>query len=536
MKKRIAKIKLGGWLLILGLIACPRIAAASNNLIQKDIILSRITDDTLQDADLKEEPQEPNSGEEIEEEKPEDTVLEIVPIPVAVKRTDFEEKRITLSWELLQDVSNYTVMCKTESGWETAEQTGDNQAVISLDCLGEVQIYKLCAYDGDGVLKGESNEFEILIPDKPGKLYTTSLSNTKVEIYWDAAEGATAYQVYVKKGKEGYKLSKTVDEPELRFTVKEKENYHFRIVPFFESQIGKIEGKAAETEFKNQEFVSLARQKYSYQQMSSDIKALCKKYSEYVSYETIGKSEQGRYLYDVILGNPEAENTILVVSTLHGREYIATAVCMKQLEFYLQNYNKTVDGKKLSDVFDDCNVHYIMMANPDGVTISQTKNAKWKGNANGVNLNRNFPYRFRKEGNVRDNSYSGKKAESESETKAIVALTKKLKKTQRLAVVNYHAMGNIVFGDYGGKKASLKKDIKKMYQIARSTTGYADASGYGGKSYGNYREYLSYKLEVPSITLEMGSVPCPVPQYQYASAFGRNKLLVLREAKWLGGN
>lgn len=209
---------------------------------------------------------------------------------------------------------------------------------------------------------------------------------------------------------------------------------------------------------------------------------------------------------------------------------------MKQLEYYLLNYNKTVDGKKLSDIFSNCNVHYIMMANPDGVIISQTNKARWKGNANGVNLNRNFPYAFKRDGSPKDGSYSGKKAASESETQAIVSLTKKLNKTQTLAVVSYHAMGQIVFGDYGGKNQKLRSDITNMYKIARNTTGYSSAANYGGTSNGNYREYLTYKMKVPSVTIEVGSVSCPVPKYQYASAFNRNKLLILREAAWLENN
>lgn len=268
--------------------------------------------------------------------------------------------------------------------------------------------------------------------------------------------------------------------------------------------------------------------------MCGDIKSLCKKYSEYVSYETIGSSEEGREIYDVILGNKDADKSILVVSTLHAREYIATVICMKQLEYYLLNYNKTVDGQKLSDVFSKCNVHYVMMANPDGVVISQTKKARWKGNANGVNLNRNFPYAFKRDGSRKDGSYSGKKAASESETQAIISLTEKLNKTQTLAVVNYHAMGQIIFGDYEGKNQTLRSDISRMYKIAKDTTGYSSAAGYGGTSNGNYREYLIQKTKIPNITIEVGSVSCPVPEYQYATAFQRNKLLILREAVWLG--
>ena len=65
-------------------------------------------------------------------------------------------------------------------------------------------------------------------------------------------------------------------------------------------------------------------------------------------------------------------------------------------------------------------IHYIVMANPDGVTISQTKHATWKSNGRGVDLNRNFPTKkFVVGGKPGAQSYSGKKALSEPETYAV---------------------------------------------------------------------------------------------------------------------
>ena len=57
-------------------------------------------------------------------------------------------------------------------------------------------------------------------------------------------------------------------------------------------------------------------------------------------------SVQGRAIYDFAIGNPDAEESLLVVSTLHAREYICSAVLMKELEYYLENYNGTIGGVK----------------------------------------------------------------------------------------------------------------------------------------------------------------------------------------------
>ena len=500
MKKTSVWTYAGVLLLILSISGSTYTVMASEISLQENASQYQVMEGISQNSDLGEEPGNPNTVNEEEQEGnaaddvQEDVTAEIAHLEVEVRKSDPRQQEVTLAWEAQEGASTYVLMRGNEEEWLEEDWTEDTGIAVLVKRLGEAEVYKICAYDADENLIGESDELEIAIPGNTGKLSTTSLSKTKVRLYWKESEEATAYQIYVKRGEGSYKLSQTVESPQVRLEVKEKENYSFRVVPIFNSEAGAIEGSAVQTAFSNQEMVSLDHKKYTYKEMCADIKALC---------------------------------------TLHGREYIATAVCMKQLEYYLLNYNKTVDGKKLSEVFDNCNVHYVMMANPDGVTISQNSNARWKGNANGVNLNRNFPYAFRKAGNVRDNSYSGARAASESETQAVIALTKRLNKTQNLAVVNYHAMGNIVFGDYAGKKASLKKEIRQMYQIARSTTGYADAGSYGGGSNGNYREYLIYKLDIPSVTLEMGSVPCPVPQYQYASAFNRNKLVVLREAEWL---
>lgn len=454
-------------------------------------------------------------------------------IPVRLTGSDAKGKTVTLEWDGVYGVAEYSVFLWKNETWEEINKTQQTTGTFSLTEYGTEHIFKIRAYDNTQKQTGESAEIKVLIPEKVKTLTTTAYSKTNVKLYWEAAKGANSYEIYEKQNKKEYKLVKTVEKTDVRLDVKNKESYQFKVVPLFKSTLGAISGNAGETSYENKEFVSMNHQKYTYKEMREDIQSLCKKYSEYVSYEIIGFSEDGRAIYDVILGNKKADKSILVVSTLHAREYIATVVCMKQLEYYLLNYNKTVNGTKLSDVFAKCNVHYVMMANPDGVTISQTKKALWKANANGVNLNRNFPYAFKKGGRRKNGSYSGSKAASASETQAVISLTKKLNQTQTLAVVNYHAMGQIVFGDYGGKNKSLRADIKSMYQIARRTTGYSSAAGYGGSANGNYREYLIYKLKVPSVTIEIGSVPCPVPKYQYASAFKRNKLVVLKEAIWL---
>lgn len=539
MKKQTAYLCIAA--LILSFISEPHTVNAAALPMHENVRTAESAADTEQEqTPSPEEPEIPATSEEptasdepAASDKPVSSDEPVTEIPVRLTGSDAAEKTVTLEWDKVNDTAEYAVLSFKNKTWVEINRTQETTGTFSLTGYGTENIFKICTYDSEQKQTGESTEIKMLIPAKVKDLKTTAYSKTKVKLYWETAKGADSYGIYEKQAGKEYSLIKTVKKTNTRLNIKNKENYRFKIVPLFKSTLGTISGNAIETSYKNTEFVSMAHQKYTYEEMCEDIQSLCKKYSEYVSCETIGYSEEGREIYDVILGNKKADRTILVVSTLHAREYIATVVCMKQLEYYLLNYNKTVDGKKLSDIFAGCNIHYVMMANPDGVIISQNKTAGWKANTNGVNLNRNFPYAFKREGSKKDGSYSGKKAASESETRAIVNLTEKLNKTQKLAVISYHAMGQIVFGDYSGKSKTLRSDIKDMYTIATSTTGYSSAAGYGGTSNGNYREYFINKTKVPGITIEVGSVSCPVPQYQYASAFNKNKLLVLREAAWL---
>lgn len=304
----------------------------------------------------------------------------------------------------------------------------------------------------------------------------------------------------------------------------------------------------------NKTIVSTNHKKYTYSKMSEDIKALTEKYNGMVTYEVIGKSCDKRNIYDVILGNPNAKKTILVVGTMHAREYMCSLLLMNQIEYYLENYHRSISGKKVSSILNHICIHYVPMANPDGVTISQsgiskirdaslrkklkkmTKGkgtSKWKANARGVDLNKNWDYKWKKQGKAGSSDYSGPNVNSEPETKALLKLKKNLKRKKKLkATISYHTVGNIVFGKC--TKKSVKATTKKMYNLAKSITGYACGDKvYGGKGIGNSREWDMYQLGVPSITIEIGEKSAPGPISEYKEIWNKNKNVVIREAMLL---
>ena len=466
-----------------------------------------------------------------EETESEEETQKVVSFKLDFSDCVYSKKKLNLKWESVKDAFVYKEFILDGSSWKEIKRTNANVHRTTLKDYGIKYTYRVKAYDADGKVIGISNKAKIMLPKEISVANTTSLSETKVKLSWTKAYGATYYMVYKKTGDSDYKYIKKTTSKNLTISVSKNKKYKFKIVPVYKNANGTIKANSKKISFNNTtDFVSLGHQKYTYSEMVSDMKSMKAKYNDYLDYRVIGKSEQGRNIYDIILGNPDAKKTMLVVCELHAREYVTSVIAMKQIEYYLKNYNNKVDGTKVSSVFNECNVHYVVMANPDGVVISQNSKPRWKSNANNVNLNNNFRYNFKSMRND-DGSYTGKRYESEKETKAIVKITKELKKQKKFAVVNYHAMGNIVFGSYYGNNKFVKNTTKQMYNIAIRTTGYSSAKGYQSTGIGNYREYLMHTEKIPSITIEVGSQSCPVPQSSYASIFNRNKYVLLREAK-----
>ena len=117
----------------------------------------------------------------------------------------------------------------------------------------------------------------------------------------------------------------------------------------------------------------------------------------------VGHSVQGRRIVAYEVGDPAAARKVLVVGCLHGNECAGIAVVnrLRRLE--------PLEGVDLWLVPD---------ANPDG------HRARTRGNAHGVDLNRNFPHRWKR---LRGLFYSGPRPASEPETRALMGLIRQVR-------------------------------------------------------------------------------------------------------------
>lgn len=111
-------------------------------------------------------------------------------------------------------------------------------------------------------------------------------------------------------------------------------------------------------------------EKYKFNEMEKDLFQLQEQFPDLMRLEIIGYSEFGRPLYAVVMGSDYAPNRMFVLANAHAREYTTTQMAMLQLEYYLHNYDNTINGEKVSDLFDRCQYYFVPNLNPDGAMIS----------------------------------------------------------------------------------------------------------------------------------------------------------------------
>lgn len=223
---------------------------------------------------------------------------------------------------------------------------------------------------------------------------------------------------------------------------------------------------------------------YGYDSMERDLQELAQAHPRLVSLEVVGESVDHRNIYCMRLHGVKSgagatskkeqsgsqsekkSRAILVQASMHAREWKNTQLLMLMAEKFLRCYEADIlwEGIPYRQLLKYFDLYLLPMVNPDGVQISQFgldgiedediretlhqrmseckgKEAsiakRWKGNARGVDLNRNFPIGFPCE-----EVNPGEKPLSEPES---LALWDCISRWQPELVVNYHSCGQEIF-------------------------------------------------------------------------------------------
>lgn len=289
--------------------------------------------------------------------------------------------------------------------------------------------------------------------------------------------------------------------------------------------------------------VDCSEREYSYDEMCEDLRALSARYGAHFSYRSIGRSADGRELYACTLGNPKAENAILVSAGIHGREYLTVLLAMKQIEFYLAYYETgNFQGAAYKDLFSRFCFYIVPMTNPDGVMLSQEGISSlrspelrqtveeiylkdlqdgmtgqteidsylqyWKANAKGVDLNRNFDALWEEYVNIKRPcfaQYKGLFANSEPETRAMVSFCESLDNVR--AVLCLHSQGEVLYWNCGQKEPLLEQTRAFTAEIA-NRTGYKLIPEQNNDA--SFSDWCALEKGWIAVTVETGLGLCPL--------------------------
>lgn len=286
-----------------------------------------------------------------------------------------------------------------------------------------------------------------------------------------------------------------------------------------------------------------------------DVDILRTTYPSQVQVLKLCNTPDGREVVDIVLGDLNGNNQILIFGAMHAREYITMQVVMRQLCETLAALNGeggTYRGVSTAKLLQGLTIHFIPDSNPDGVAISQfglnginnsllrSKIAtmtsdfeQWKANANGVDLNRNFDagwHEFVGEPYPASERYKGTSPGSEPESAALIRLTQDYHIKR---AISYHTCGALIYWYYKQSGNVLAESQKFANEIS-SATNYPLDDDYTAVDAAGYKDWAVYKLGVPSITIEVGAetgdLVNPVPQSRFNSIWQRNKNVVYATA------
>lgn len=136
------------------------------------------------------------------------------------------------------------------------------------------------------------------------------------------------------------------------------------------------------------EFITPATAYPTYDQLTLFLERMVEEHPDLCRLESIGQSVQGRELWFLkITDNPDVEEDepeFKYISTMHGNEALGTPLMLNLIGLLLGEYST---DERIRGLVDETEIWIMPLMNPDGFS----RNPRRRTNANGVDLNRNFP-------------------------------------------------------------------------------------------------------------------------------------------------
>ena len=181
----------------------------------------------------------------------------------------------------------------------------------------------------------------------------------------------------------------------------------------------------------------------------------------------LGNTYQGRDIIALRLTANEdssadgSKPAVLYSATVHAREWIATEVDRRLLEWFIKGWRE--DKPDVVDILRSTELWFVLVQNPDGYQYTFDHDRLWRKNLrdndgdgqitalDGVDINRNFPehWNYDDEGSgtiTSDETYRGPDPASEPETQAMIDLMSAIHPVYH---ISYHSFGQLLLYPFG---------------------------------------------------------------------------------------
>ena len=234
---------------------------------------------------------------------------------------------------------------------------------------------------------------------------------------------------------------------------------------------------------------------------------------DFVSITSIGKGWCKRNIYSLSIG--EGESSVLFLSDFSDTAGITSEILLTFFERLCVAYKNDlkISAVKIRSILREQKIVIVPITNPDGLEIScsdgenafcykslvqrATDNnfSEWISNARGVEIDKNFPYRFSDTKSIMKNSsafgYKGPFEASELETQAIISFCKDIHPKYTITLS--------CSGEYMSCQCSkCASDCAMMTQVFKSVSGLPIKRIKPCEAYGSFGGWFAKSFSAPS--------------------------------------
>ena len=281
---------------------------------------------------------------------------------------------------------------------------------------------------------------------------------------------------------------------------------------------------------------------FSYESLTAELEALAAA-SPCLSFASLGQSICGRQIPLLRLGH--GSHGVLYCAAHHGSEWLTAGLLAAFAREYCRAHSErqSVCSINVPYLANTRSIWLLPILNPDGMVLAQTGKddrnplvpaadhgtyLTYRGNARGVDLNRNFDAGFetvRRQVPDAARPVCGEHPESEPETAALCTFIRAHAPFDML--ISFHTAGEEIYWDYENDASPRQRNLAG---ILSRLCGYPTARPAPDARHGGLKDWYRKEYGAPAFTVECGPGQTPLDPAQLPSLYERLRPLLFTAA------